>query len=64
MQADLVLAYQFLNEDETDIICSEDMDFPALVGPSCMMLRNLQFKQGVGGTKGKDDAMSATGIEI
>eukprot|EP00957_Ditylum_brightwellii_P050257 3811521-Ditylum_brightwellii.AAC.1 len=64
IQAGSVLACQFLNGNDTDIICSKDMDFPSLVGPSCIMLRNLQFKQGIGKNKGKNGAMLVTGIKI
>eukprot|EP00957_Ditylum_brightwellii_P205474 15344049-Ditylum_brightwellii.AAC.1 len=53
-----------VNEGGGYVCKTQDSDFPALVGPSCLLLRNLRFKQDMGKNKGKDDAMSVTGIEI
>eukprot|EP00957_Ditylum_brightwellii_P106738 8143435-Ditylum_brightwellii.AAC.1 len=55
LQADALLAYRYIN-NRSDIIVSKDSDFPALVGPRCLMMHGFKYKQGRGKNIDKEEA--------
>ena len=44
-QADSVIARRAI-EKQNDFILSEDTDFAALLGPDCILIKNIQYKKG------------------
>eukprot|EP00957_Ditylum_brightwellii_P057972 4395613-Ditylum_brightwellii.AAC.1 len=57
IQADVLMSYQAVN-NESDIICSTVTDFPAIIGPDCLILQDMKFNQGAGKKRGTVEAMT------